>query len=324
MVMSPLHLVLILALVLVVVVVIMRVAGRQRCPRCDASLSRSARQCPHCGQVLGLVQSPLEARQAQGPPRYCPECKGEFRSEVVVCPDCSVVLQDYLPAPEPAEDQPGYRGPLKMLCSASTPEEADFLISVLAEQNIPAVLIEARKNYDYKNYGYTTPPLFSIGVGDIMVGEKDLSRAQEILATIEKDFETSEPSDSQAQYSIEEPPGLRGSWKTLTYATSPAEANFLISLLNEKGIPAIMMNKAREPIEIINAPMKPVDSGYIMVGENDLTRAKEVIEALAVGSGVGLEGNEEEAGWVCEECGTDVGPHDRVCPKCGAEFEEDD
>lgn len=25
-------------------------------------------------------------------PRYCPECRGEFRDEIVSCPDCEVVL----------------------------------------------------------------------------------------------------------------------------------------------------------------------------------------------------------------------------------------
>jgi hypothetical protein len=222
--MSPLHLVLILALSLVVVVVILLVAGRQRCPRCDASLSRSARQCPHCGQVLGLVQSPLEARQAQGPPRYCPECKGEFRPDVVVCPDCSVVLQDYLPAPEPAEDQPGYRGPLSMLCSASTPEEADFLISVLAEQDVRAVL----------------------------------------------------------------------------------------------------MDDERTPVDYLHAPLVTVGAGQIIVGEMDLARAKEVLASVEAEAQVSHECSEEGDQWTCEVCGAEVGPTAAACPRCGAEFEEDD
>ena len=202
-----------------VVAAILLLLSRQRCPRCDASLPRTARQCPHCGQVLGLAAGP----EFSGQPRYCPECRSEFRPGMVSCPHCEVPLQNQLPPEEPAEDQANSRGALKTLCPALTPEEADFLISILAEQNIRAVLIEAKPNS-----GHNHAPLITVGVGEIMVWEKDLARAKEILAAVEADS------------------------------------------------------------EII------------------------------------AEGPEDGDGWVCDECGASVGPTDSACPRCGAEFEEDE
>ena len=225
--MPQLYVVGFIALLFGIGIVVLIFGGRQRCPKCDASLPRSAPQCPHCGQVLGLAVTPS---QIVGPFRYCPECKGEFRHDILTCPNCEVPLQDQPPAGTAPPEEPLNRGDLKTLCPATTPEEAEFLIEVLAEQEIPAVLIEARKKYDYERYAYVNPPLLSIGAGDIMVGETDLPRAKQILAELEKDSEIL-PEDSEC--------------------------------------------------------------------------------------------GEDDAGIVCDECGAEVGPEDKKCPKCGAEFEEE-
>ena len=97
---------------------------------------------------------------------------------MVACPACAAPLQDRLPPEDAAGIQPEYRGPLKSLCPATTPGEADFLISILAEQNIRAVLLESRPR-DHQS------PLVTIGAGDIMVGEMDLEPAKKILAELE-------------------------------------------------------------------------------------------------------------------------------------------
>jgi len=168
-----------IALLFGIVVVVLILSGRQRCPRCDASLPRSARQCSNCGQVLGLEQPQIEAT---GPPRYCPECRGEFRPGMVACPNCEVPLQDQPPADISTSKEPIQRGELKSLCPATTPEEADFLISILTENDIPAVLLESRPPDSQS-------PLVTVGAGDIVVGEMDLPRAKQILAEMEKDSE---------------------------------------------------------------------------------------------------------------------------------------
>ena len=175
--MSQVYLIGGMALVFGIVIVVLMLSARQRCPRCEVSLPRSARQCPHCGQVLGLEQPQIEAT---GPPRYCPECRGEFRHDIVTCPNCEAPLQDQLPAKTSGPEPPLYRGEPRILCLATTPEEADFLISLLAEHNIPAALVESQPR-DLEL------PLVTVGAGDIEVGEMDVPRAKLILEELEKD-----------------------------------------------------------------------------------------------------------------------------------------
>lgn len=42
----------------------------------------------------------VEGRRPEGYEMFCPKCRGEFRPEVEVCPDCSVSLVAALPAEE--------------------------------------------------------------------------------------------------------------------------------------------------------------------------------------------------------------------------------
>jgi len=222
--MNDLHLILFLALLFAAAAVFLLLTGRQRCPRCDASIGSRLRQCPHCGQIMGL---PKTEETAPGPPLYCPECRGEFRPGVLVCPDCGVVLQEQLPPPKETEAPAGVIQP-KKLTSVLTPVEAEFILAALAEQNIRAVLLDAKHGGGYADGA----SLVTVGVGDIVVPEPDLARAKEILASIEVD------PDSQA-------------------------------------------------------------------GECECEEC---------------QGEEE---YVCDECGTAVGPSAKACPKCGAEFEEE-
>lgn len=67
-------------------------------------------------------------------PRYCPECRGEFRDEIVTCPDCDVTLvAEWALEPEEERD---HQPPVSVLSTRDTAALA-VAKSLLDEAEIP-------------------------------------------------------------------------------------------------------------------------------------------------------------------------------------------
>ena len=68
-------------------------------------------------------------------PRYCPECRGEFRDEIILCPDCEVALVAEW-ALEREEEDSDHGPPVTVL---STGDVAALAVakSLLEEAEIP-------------------------------------------------------------------------------------------------------------------------------------------------------------------------------------------
>ena len=68
-------------------------------------------------------------------PRYCPDCRGEFRDEIVRCPDCEVTLVAEW-ALENREDERDHSPPVTVLSTADLAALA-VAKSLLEEAEIP-------------------------------------------------------------------------------------------------------------------------------------------------------------------------------------------
>lgn len=68
-------------------------------------------------------------------PRYCPECRGEFRDEIISCPDCEVTLVAEW-ALERSAEEPNHDPPVTVLETGDLAALA-LAKSVLEEAEIP-------------------------------------------------------------------------------------------------------------------------------------------------------------------------------------------
>jgi hypothetical protein len=72
---------------------------------------------------------------------YCPECKGEFRPEIDVCPDCEAELVLDLPQPPSAELVPDFKtSELVPVFETSDASILPVIKSVLSGAEIPFVV----------------------------------------------------------------------------------------------------------------------------------------------------------------------------------------
>ena len=109
---------------------------------------------------------------------FCPECKAEYREAFKVCADCNVPLVDKLP-----EEKKDYK-----------PERK--LVSIYRYNNIPeshqieALLKEAKIPHELHSFEkgvYDGLFRVQIGMGEVMVLHKYISKAKEIIAKFIKE-----------------------------------------------------------------------------------------------------------------------------------------
>lgn len=139
-------------------------------------------QCPNCGAELKLNEEERTRRQftcsvcresftVEREAMYCPQCRAEYRPDIVTCGDCRVPLVEFLPEAEALPEQ-------------------DTYLEVMATYNVADLaviksLLEAEKVAYYlhgENFHAMTPWVQPV---KIFVREDHMETAKELLFSLD-------------------------------------------------------------------------------------------------------------------------------------------
>lgn len=117
--------------------------------------------------------------------RICPECRGEFRDEIVVCPDCDMELvADWALAQETRPGAPD-TSPSVTVFSAGDLASMSLAKSILEEAEIPFAVWNERALVLFPSAGQGSPVRARHGQAELQVSSRDAEQARALLEPLE-------------------------------------------------------------------------------------------------------------------------------------------
>lgn len=116
-------------------------------------------------------------------PRYCPECRGEFRDEIISCPDCDATLVAEW-ALEPSEPDQDHSPPVTVLATRDLAALA-VARSLLEEAEIPHAVWNERAIEVFPGSDGSSVLRDRHGDAELQVPRAQADQARQILERLE-------------------------------------------------------------------------------------------------------------------------------------------
>jgi hypothetical protein len=110
---------------------------------------------------------------------FCPQCRYEYKPDVVVCPDCGTQLVDVLPGENEEGGEAHARPRWRLLYNATARSAAEFLEEALKSSGITCV-VKYRGGYFGRAVSYGVGAITSTPDAEVYVLEEQFSEAEEI------------------------------------------------------------------------------------------------------------------------------------------------